>query len=163
LTRSKTAQKARPKGPKKRHGIVIDADPEALDQAVVVLEAVGYVVHPYDDARRVMSMLESKYGKVLVDWRPSIIIADVSLPNLGGYEFIRRVISSSLAEGIPLLLMSRYRCVEDATDAYNTGAHGLLTKPISEERLKSAIKEYESRKDKPKTLEIVWGGGKSEY
>jgi DNA-binding response OmpR family regulator len=151
------------KDPGKQHVILIDADEETQSAAAGALKAAGYEVHAYSDAKRVMNLLESKVGKLLNEWKPTVIITDVSLPDLGGFEFVRRVLSSSVAPEVPLLMMSRYQCVEDKADAYNTGAHGMLTKPITAEAVKQAVDEYRDRKVRAKDQQIIWGGTKSQF
>jgi two-component system cell cycle sensor histidine kinase/response regulator CckA len=92
--------------------------------------------------------------------RPDLIVLDVRLPDLDGYEVCRRLKANPLTAAIPVLHLSGvYREVQDRVRGLETGADGYLTKPFEAaeliatirallrlRRAESALRESEARR-----------------
>lgn len=147
-----------PSGQRQGNALLVDADPktEAVTRRELVAE--GYDVRSYPDAIRVLRLLEGKFLRQVYDWTPSIILVDISLPKLSGYEFVRRVIECSYAPKTPILMMAQHYSYEDQIEAYNVGAHGLLTKPLDLTEFRTLVENYRSRQNRMKSGKLVFDG-----
>ena len=75
--------------------------------------------------------------------RPSVIVADIALPDEDGYSFIRRVRSHSTPaiQAIPAIAVTAYATIPDRAEALAVGFQQHLPKPIDPGRLIEAIRE----------------------
>src|SRR5712692_10409114 len=72
--------------------------------------------------------------------RPDLILADVSMPGLGGYELCQRVRADAAIRDVPVLLLGGGVPV-DATKAQAVGANGLMPKPFDSGKLIEQVKQ----------------------
>ncbi len=76
--------------------------------------------------------------RVLDGRRPRLIIVDVQLPDVHGFDLIKLLRRSAGLRGVPVVLLSastRYSDPRDQAEGLEAGAAAFLTKPISMERL----------------------------
>jgi len=75
--------------------------------------------------------------------RPSVIVADIALPDEDGYSFIRRVRAHSAPaiQAIPAIAVTAYATIPDRAEALAVGFQQHLAKPIDPGRLVQAIHE----------------------
>jgi DNA-binding response OmpR family regulator len=79
---------------------------------------------------------------VLAQHKPSIIILDVRLPDMHGFELCRRIRHSAALAGVPVILLSastRYNDPRDRVEGLLAGAAAFLPKPITIEDLWAEI------------------------
>ena len=79
--------------------------------------------------------------------RPSVIVADIALPEEDGYAFIRRVRAHSAAaiRSVPAIAVTAYATVQDRAEALAVGFQQHLPKPIDPGRLVQAILDLTDR------------------
>lgn len=71
---------------------------------------------------------------------PSIIVLDVMMPNMDGYEACRLIKSSPAGRTIPILMLTALTGAEDKIKALESGADDFLNKPINREELRTRIR-----------------------
>jgi len=74
---------------------------------------------------------------------PDLIISDLNMPDMDGFEFMKQVRASSYFRTIPIVLLSGAENVEKATtrvQCLNAGANDFLLKPFNPEELKAVVK-----------------------
>ena len=73
--------------------------------------------------------------------RPSVIVADIALPDEDGYSFIRRVRAHSTPaiQSVPAIAVTAYATIPDRAEALAVGFQQHLPKPIDPGRLVQAI------------------------
>lgn len=71
---------------------------------------------------------------------PSIIVLDVMMPGMDGYETCRRLKSSPAGRAIPVLMLTALTGAEDKIRALQSGADDFLNKPINREELRTRIR-----------------------
>jgi CheY-like chemotaxis protein len=71
--------------------------------------------------------------------RPDLVLMDLSLPTLDGYEATRRLKSDAATAAIPVIVLSAHAMKADEERARGAGCDDFLTKPIDEDRLFAAI------------------------
>ena len=71
---------------------------------------------------------------------PAIIVLDVMMPNMDGYEACRLIKSSPAGRTIPILMLTALTGAEDKIRALEAGADDFLNKPINRDELKTRIR-----------------------
>lgn len=92
---------------------------------------------------RGFNTLEARDGKEVVDKavceRPDLILMDVGLPNLNGFEATRLIRNIKSLAYIQIIFISGYAQESDAAEAYAAGADDFLIKPIDFDKLDSIL------------------------
>ncbi|BDE17606.1 putative transcriptional regulator LuxR (chloroplast) [Galdieria partita] len=88
---------------------------------------------------------------------PDLIISDVILPGINGYEFLKRIRKDIRFKLIPVILLSAKGMTEDRIKAYNIGCNSYLVKPIDPEELLSIINNILTRlKEQNQDPDSIW-------
>jgi len=72
--------------------------------------------------------------------RPDLILMDLSLPRIDGWEATRRLKSSATTRAIPVIALTAHAMQGDAERALAVGCDGYLSKPIDEDLLFRTIR-----------------------
>ena len=80
--------------------------------------------------------------------RPDLIILDLSLPDIDGYELCDKYKSDSETKQIPIVILSATQGAGAHTVAYKLGADNYLEKPFSHKELKAIVDSKIKRSDK---------------
>jgi two-component system cell cycle response regulator DivK len=91
-------------------------------------------------------IIEAKDGeagvKAAVAERPNLILMDIQLPLLDGYEATRRIKADPDLRAIPIIVVTSYALSGDEEKARAAGCDGYLPKPYSPRKLLAKIREY---------------------
>ena len=102
--------------------LVIEDDPSASELMLYTLEQKGY---------QVITALNGLEGlKKALDERPDLIILDVMLPGLDGYEVCQRLRQEPKTAALPILMISAKARRDDIDIGLEMGADDYLTKPV---------------------------------
>jgi signal transduction histidine kinase/ActR/RegA family two-component response regulator len=112
------------------------------------------LVEDIEDARNMMYAMLTLEGhdvRVAADgaaalheaktWKPDVVLLDIGLPDMTGYEVARRMRKSELDGSVKLVAMTGYGQAEDKQRAHEAGFDLHLTKPVSPELLRDALSE----------------------
>jgi len=77
--------------------------------------------------------------------RPDLIIMDIQLPGLDGYEATRRLKADAVLHAIPVIAVTAYELNEAEDKARAAGCDDYMAKPISPRKLLAKVREYLSR------------------
>lgn len=72
-------------------------------------------------------------------WQPDLIIVDVEMPGVGGYETCRRFKSIDETAGTPVIFLSGHDLIDDRLKGYEAGGDDYLTKPFAPQELKAKV------------------------
>ncbi len=90
--------------------------------------------------------LEATTGEEGVDLaetqRPDLILMDIQLPGLDGYEATRRIKANPALQQIPIIAVTSYALSGDDVKAREAGCDAYVTKPFSPRALLAKIREY---------------------
>jgi putative two-component system response regulator len=128
------------------------SNPAAVDAPVVERDVVLAV----DDNEQNLQLLEeylwswgyevvlARDGREAVELyprhNPSIIVLDVMMPNMDGYEACRLIKSSPAGRTIPILMLTALAGTDDKIAALEAGADDFLSKPINRDELRTRIR-----------------------
>lgn len=77
--------------------------------------------------------------EVALSQRPDLIIMDVVMPNLNGFQATRRLSKDPATSHIPIIIVSSKNQETDKAWGFRQGAKGYLCKPVDEEQLLTEI------------------------
>lgn len=88
----------------------------------------------------VMTAVDGADGvEKLHEFNPSVVITDINMPVMDGFEFIETVRGGDKNSRLPILVLSTESDQEKKTRARNAGATGWIVKPFDPEKLVSAV------------------------
>lgn len=97
----------------------------------IVLEKEGYLVTLAEDANEAMGSI----GK----YRPRLILMDIQLPEVDGFELTHRLKSDPKTKDIKILMVTSYDQVGDQEKAKAVGCDGYIHKPIDTQALPAVV------------------------
>ncbi len=118
--------------------LVIDDDPETLKFLNLILSRMGYQVLTAKDGIQALDMAHSE--------NPGLIVLDVMLPGLDGYEVARSLRRHPETALTPILMFTVKSLVEDKLAGYEAGVDIYLTKPVHPVELQANIKALLAQK-----------------
>jgi two-component system, cell cycle response regulator DivK len=74
-------------------------------------------------------------------FRPDLIILDIKLPGIDGYEILRQIVEEPVWSKIPVIIVSALAFTADQQRGIRLGARQYLVKPVRLNELKQAIEE----------------------
>jgi len=74
--------------------------------------------------------------------RPDLILMDIQLPIMDGYEATRRIKANPAWKDIPIIVVTSYALSGDEAKARDAGCDAYVTKPYSPRLLLAKIREY---------------------
>ena len=127
---------------------------EAVANATIMNRRI-LVVEDHVDNRRILRDLLSSRGYDLVEaedgeqalamaegQRPALILMDVQIPLLDGYEVTRRLKANPVLRAIPVVVVTSYALSGDESKARAAGCNAYVSKPYSARKLLAKIQEY---------------------
>jgi len=113
------------------------------------------LVEDQEDGRRIVrdllassdyALLEAKTGEeglaLAEREEPDLILMDIQLPGLDGYEVTRRIKMNAALSHIPIIAVTSYALSGDEQKAYAAGCDDYVAKPFSPRALMAKIREY---------------------
>lgn len=100
----------------------------------------------------VLTANDGKEGlKMARDYNPDLIISDVMMPNMNGYEFCRAIKTDVKCSHIPFILLTAKNSSESRSGAYEAGADSFIAKPfdidVLSSRIRQLLEQREQRRD----------------
>jgi len=74
--------------------------------------------------------------------RPDLILMDIQLPGLDGYEATRRIKANPALRPIPIIVVTSYALSGDDVKAFEAGCDAYVTKPFSPRHLLAKVQEH---------------------
>jgi two-component system cell cycle response regulator DivK len=113
------------------------------------------VVEDHEDNRKILRILLKNTGfQMLEAWdgesalksaaqeRPDLILMDIQLPGINGYDVARRIKADPELRDIPVIAVTSFALSGDEGKAREAGCDGYITKPYSPRDLLKKIREY---------------------
>lgn len=114
-----------------KHLLLIDDDPNLILLVKDYLEFRGYQVITAGNGREALEMLENSV--------PDMIICDVMMPEMDGYEFVKHVRQDNRMNRIPVLFLSAKGQSGDKVKGLHEGADFYMVKPFEPEELVAQV------------------------
>ncbi len=114
---------------------------------ILVVDDEIYIVHILDfslgmEGYEVVTALDGEQAlEKLVSERPDLIVLDIMMPKLDGYEVCKSIKSNSETRHIPVILLSAKGRNVDQKLGFDVGADDYITKPFSPRKLVERINQ----------------------
>jgi two-component system cell cycle response regulator DivK len=113
------------------------------------------VIEDQEDNRRIVHDLLTSVGYEIIEavtgeegvtaaesHVPDLILMDIQLPGLDGYEATRRIKANPALQHIPIIAVTSYALSGDDVKAFEAGCNGYVSKPFSPRALLAKIREF---------------------
>jgi len=126
--------------------LLVEDDPESAESLTMLFEVLGHRVRAVHDG---IAALEAVRTEV-----PDVMLIDIGLPGIDGYEVARRVRRDPDLKQVVLVALTGYGREQDKQRALEAGFDYHLVKPVSPDALHVLVTRLgrEPAEDKPKTL-----------
>lgn len=115
--------------------LIVDDESDSLELLSFVLESNGAIVRSYDNADGALNSVE--------DFDPDILISDISMAEMDGYDLIQRLREMDYSKNrfLPAIAMTAYTSVEDRARILSAGFQKHISKPFDVEEIIQQIKQ----------------------
>jgi two-component system cell cycle response regulator DivK len=114
-----------------RHILIVDDYPDALDIWAIYLRSLGYRVSTAGDGAAALAQAE----RLL----PDLIVLDLELPCVSGFDVAKRLRSNPDTQGIPLIAATGYSHIQQLDRARAAGFDRIVVKPCDPDLLVEEI------------------------
>jgi two-component system response regulator MtrA len=111
--------------------LVAEDDEDILQMVVFDLEDEGYEVLTARDGDAAVALA--------LERRPDLVLLDVAMPGLDGYEVTRRLRAEESTSSTPVVLLTARAQVRDVILGFEAGANDYVTKPFRPEELRTRL------------------------
>lgn len=122
--------------------LIVEDDPECLKATANFLKLEGFRVR------------EAKNGadalKKILESVPDLILSDIKMPKIDGYELVKHIRSNPATEILPFIFVTGLDETQNKIEGFRNGIDAFITKPIEFEELSAVIENILARVDKTK-------------
>ena len=107
----------------KKHVLVVDDDEKIRKMLTFLLSAKGYAVDSAPDGRKALAFMEKN--------RPNLIILDLMMPFMDGFEVCETLRARGSLEKVPVIVLSAYPFSEEINKLIKLGVYDFVSKPFT--------------------------------
>ena len=124
--------------------LIIDDNIDTVELLKKRLRSEGYDTAEAHDGEAGLNKVE--------EYEPDLILLDVMMPKLNGYEVCNRLKTEKKTNHIPILMLTAKDAIPDKIKGLNIGADDYMTKPFNYKELSARIKSLLEKKDAKEKL-----------
>jgi DNA-binding response OmpR family regulator len=118
--------------------LIVDDDVDTLRIVGLMLQRQGYQIVAANNGKQALVMAQNE--------QPDLILLDIMMPEMDGYEVTRRLREDSHTSNVPIIMFTAKSQVEDRVTGFEVGADDFLTKPTLPRELFGHIKNALEKK-----------------
>lgn len=119
---------------KQKTVLLVEDNEDNLAVYRTILDHVGY---------RVLEARDGEEGVVRArDDQPDLILMDISIPKIDGWEATRRLKADTSTRDIPVIALTAHALEEDRQKALNAGCDGYLAKPVEPRKVVDEVRRF---------------------
>ncbi|WP_345240793.1 response regulator [Pontibacillus salipaludis] len=111
--------------------LIVDSDEKVLELVTSYFTHKGYTVHTATDGKEGVAQYEKHH--------PSLVITEINLSALGGYQFIHHIQHLEAVKAAPIMVLTNKQLEEDVKRTFEYGVSDYVTKPFSLMELESRM------------------------
>jgi len=119
---------------KKKKILLVDDSKTVLMMEQMILNKAAYELVIANDGRQAIAKANDEH--------PDLILMDVMMPEMGGFEACAHLRSVEATRGIPIIMVTTRGEAESIEKGYASGCSDYITKPINGMELLSKLKNY---------------------
>lgn len=113
--------------------LVVDDDPEIVNLFAYALRRAGYQVEGVLDSQAALERARRA--------PPDLILLDVMMPGMNGYEVARQLRAEAATATIPIVMLTARALIADQVEGLQAGANSYLVKPVMPSVLVNKVRE----------------------
>lgn len=117
--------------------LIVEDSPVQAEKLKYILEEHGYGVVAASNGVQALKVLKEGY-------RPFLIISDIMMPEMNGYEFCKGVRENKSFNDIPVILLTSLSDLKDIIRGLECGANSFIVKPFDDKHLISRVDQIRS-------------------
>jgi CheY-like chemotaxis protein len=117
--------------------VMVEDNPDNRRIYSILLEHSGYEVIQAEDAESGLELVSL--------CQPDLVLMDISLPRMDGFEATARLKDNPLTAPIPVVALTAHAFDEDRQRAWEVGFDGYLTKPVEPRRVLEVVERFLGR------------------
>jgi signal transduction histidine kinase len=114
--------------------LIVDDNPANLRLLSEMLKEQGYRVRVANGGLRAINAVQAN--------RPDLILLDILMPDMDGYEVCTRLMADERSSKIPIIFLSALDSVEDKVKAFTTGGVDYITKPFQSAEVLARVETH---------------------
>ena len=111
--------------------LVVDDLPDGADSMAALLHLCGFACEAQLSGAAALASVRRQ--------QPDIVLLDLRMPRMDGFEFVRRLREVEDCENMPIVIVSGYNLAESRAQAQELGINHFFTKPVELKRLLDAM------------------------
>ena len=111
--------------------LLAEDEPNIVESITFLLERAGFAVIVATDGRQALDMALAN--------SPNVMVLDLMLPEIDGYEVLRRLRADPQGENLPVLMLTAKGQRIDRETALECGANLFMTKPFANAEITAAV------------------------
>ncbi len=113
-----------------------------VDDKKINRDLLGELLKPYFKIKVAKSGALALKAALREDGQPDLILLDIMMPDMDGYEVCRKLKSDEVTKGIPVIFVTAMGETSDKTKGFDLGAVDYITKPVSPPILMARVKTH---------------------
>ncbi len=119
--------------------LLAEDEPNIVESIRFLLQRAGFEVMVATDGRQALEMALAQ--------RPNVLVLDLMLPEMDGYEVLRKLRADPAGETLPVLILTAKGQRVDRETALENGADQFMTKPFANAEIVAAVSELATLRD----------------
>lgn len=107
--------------------LLVDDEPGLREAVQAYLEDSGYTVHTASNAKEGWELLQQTL--------PDLVISDIMMPQVDGYQFLKQMREDSRFEALPVVFLTARGMTSDRIQGYKAGCDAYISKPFDPDEL----------------------------
>ena len=116
--------------------LIAEDEPHLVESLTFILNRAGYAIETALDGETALQSIRVR--------PPDLVILDVMLPKLNGFEILKRIKAHDRLRTLPVIVLTAKGQRQDRATAEEIGADLFLTKPFSNKDVVAAVQELTS-------------------
>ena len=125
--------------------LVADDNPQGAELIEAYLDGTGWEVRLAADGGEALRLIQ--------EWKPDVVLLDVMMPKLSGFEVCKRLKADPATRALPVLMITALDQASDVERAVEAGTNDFLTKPINKTDLVLRVRALLLSRDQETELE----------
>lgn len=118
--------------------LLVDDEPGLREAVQAYLEDSGFTVRVASDARQ--------GWEILAQYLPDLVITDIMMPQVNGYEFLKQLRSDPRFKSLPVVFLTAMGMTKDRIQGYQSGCDAYLSKPFDPDELVAIVENLLERR-----------------
>ena len=125
--------------------LLVEDNPDDLDMTLRALKKANLANHIQvaRDGAEALDFIfaEGAYAGRQIESVPHVILLDLKLPKVDGFEVLRRLKNDPRTKSIPVVALTSSREQRDVVESYHLGVNSYIVKPVDFERFANAVQK----------------------